>query len=122
VAGAERIFGIIDTAPDQTDPDDAVELGRVEGEVVFDHVTFSYVPGVPVLKDVSLRARPGERIALVGPTGAGKTTMVNLLSRFYDLDAGAIQVDGIDVRGRPAPACAGIWAPCCSSRSCLRRA
>lgn len=98
VAGAERIFGIIDTAPDQTDPEDAVELGRVEGDVVFDHVTFSYMPGVPVLKDVSLHARPGERIALVGPTGAGKTTMVNLLSRFYDLDSGAIQVDGIDVR------------------------
>ncbi len=98
VAGAERIFGIIDTAPDQTDPENAMELGRIEGDVLFDHVTFSYVPGVPVLKDVSLHARPGERIALVGPTGAGKTTMVNLLSRFYDLDSGSIKIDGIDVR------------------------
>ncbi|MEN6370345.1 MAG: ABC transporter ATP-binding protein [Thermotogota bacterium] len=98
VAGAERIFGIIDTAPDQTDPENATELGRIEGDVLFDHVTFSYVPGVPVLKDVSLHARPGERIALVGPTGAGKTTMVNLLSRFYDLDSGSIKIDGIDVR------------------------
>ncbi|MCX6093339.1 MAG: ABC transporter ATP-binding protein, partial [Candidatus Bipolaricaulota bacterium] len=98
VAGAERIFGIIDTAPDQTDPENAAELGRIEGDVLFDHVTFSYVPGVPVLRDVSLHARPGERIALVGPTGAGKTTMVNLLSRFYDLDSGSIKIDGIDVR------------------------
>ena len=98
VAGAERIFGVLDTPPDQTDSQDAVELGRIEGDVVFDHVTFSYVPGVPVLKDVSLHARPGQRIALVGPTGAGKTTMVNLLSRFYDLDSGSILIDGVDVR------------------------
>jgi ATP-binding cassette, subfamily B, multidrug efflux pump len=65
---------------------------------VFDHVTFSYVPGVPVLKDISFHARSGQRIAFVGPTGAGKTTMVNLLSRFYDLDSGSIQIDGTDVR------------------------
>jgi ATP-binding cassette subfamily B multidrug efflux pump len=98
VAGAERIFATIDTAPDQTDEAGAVELGRLEGDVTFDHVTFSYLPGVPVLKDVSFHARPGERIALVGPTGAGKTTMVNLLSRFYDLDSGSILIDGTDVR------------------------
>ncbi len=98
VAGAERIFATIDTVPDQVDEAGAVELGRLEGDVVFDHVTFSYVPGVPVLKDVSFHARPGERVALVGPTGAGKTTMVNLLSRFYDLDSGSIQIDGTDVR------------------------
>jgi ATP-binding cassette subfamily B multidrug efflux pump len=98
VAGAERIFATIDTVPDQIDEAGAVELGRLEGDVVFDHVTFSYLPGVPVLKDVSFRARPGERVALVGPTGAGKTTMVNLLSRFYDLDSGSIQIDGTDVR------------------------
>jgi len=98
VAGAERIFATIDTAPDQTDEAGATELGRLSGDVEFDHVTFSYVPGVPVLKDVSFRARAGERIALVGPTGAGKTTMVNLLSRFYDVEAGAIRIDGNDVR------------------------
>ncbi len=98
VAGAERIFATIDTAPDQTDEAGAIELGRLEGDVAFNHVTFSYLPGVPVLKDVSFHARPGERIALVGPTGAGKTTMVNLLSRFYDIDAGSIQMDGTDVR------------------------
>jgi ATP-binding cassette subfamily B protein len=98
LAGAERIFEILDTAPDQTDPPHAPDLPRVVGEVGFDHVTFAYVPGIPVLQDVCLRALPGERIALVGPTGAGKTTLVNLLSRFYDLQAGAIRIDGIDIR------------------------
>jgi ATP-binding cassette subfamily B protein len=99
LAGAERIFAVIDTPPDQTDAPDAVEIERITGDVTFEDVTFSYVPGVPVLKNVSLQARPGERIALVGPTGAGKTTIVNLLSRFYDLDEGSIRIDGIDLRG-----------------------
>jgi ATP-binding cassette subfamily B multidrug efflux pump len=98
IAGAERIFAVVDTAPDQTDSADAVELGRVQGDVVFENVTFSYVPGVPVLNEVSLHAKPGQRIALVGPTGAGKTTMVNLLSRFYDIEGGSIRIDGLDVR------------------------
>jgi len=98
LAGAERIFELLDTRPDQTDAPRALELSRVAGEVEFDHVTFSYVPGVPVLQDISLHARPGERIALVGPTGAGKTTLINLLSRFYDIDAGTIRIDGADIR------------------------
>jgi len=98
IAGAERIFAVMDTVPDQTDSADAVELGRVQGDVVFENVTFSYVPGVPVLNHVSLHARPGQRIALVGPTGAGKTTMVNLLSRFYDIEGGSIRIDGLDLR------------------------
>jgi ATP-binding cassette subfamily B multidrug efflux pump len=98
LAGAERIFEVLDTAPDQTDPPLALELPRVAGEVQFEHVTFSYVPGVPVLKDVSIHAHPGERIALVGHTGAGKTTLVNLLSRFYDLEEGTIRIDGFDIR------------------------
>ena len=98
LAGAERIFEILDTAPDQTDPPVALELSRVAGEVQLEHVTFSYVPGVPVLKNVSIHAYPGERIALVGHTGAGKTTLVNLLSRFYDLDEGTIRIDGVDIR------------------------
>jgi len=65
---------------------------------VFDHVDFCYVPGVPVIKDVSLRAEPGQTVALVGPTGAGKTTIVSLLTRFYDIDDGAIRIDGKDIR------------------------
>jgi ATP-binding cassette subfamily B multidrug efflux pump len=98
LAGAERIFELLDTLSDRTDPLDAVELTKIKGDVVLDHVTFSYVPGVPVLRDICLHARPGERIALVGHTGAGKTTLVNLLSRFYDVDAGTIRIDGIDIR------------------------
>jgi len=98
LAGAERIFEILDTTPDQEDDSSAREISGTRGEVVFQDVTFSYVSGVPVLRDVSLHARPGERIALVGPTGAGKTTLVNLLSRFYDLDSGTIRIDGVDIR------------------------
>lgn len=99
LAGAERIFETLDTVADQQDPPRAVELARVAGEVRFEHVTFGYEPGVPVLRDVCLHARPGERVALVGHTGAGKTTLVNLLFRFYDFDQGAILIDGIDIRG-----------------------
>jgi ATP-binding cassette, subfamily B, multidrug efflux pump len=98
LAGAERIFEILDTVPDQTDAPRASAFSRVAGDVQLDHVTFSYIPGVPVLQDISLHARPGERIALVGHTGAGKTTLVNLLSRFYDIEAGAIRIDGVDIR------------------------
>jgi ATP-binding cassette subfamily B multidrug efflux pump len=98
LAGAERVFEIIDQEPELTDVPGAVVLDDVAGEVAFDHVDFSYVPGVPVIRDVSLTARPGQTIALVGPTGAGKTTLVNLLTRFYDIDGGAIRVDGHDIR------------------------
>jgi len=98
LAGAERIFELLDTTPDQTDSPTAVELTTVKGEVVFDNLTFAYTPGVPILRNVTLKARPGERIALVGHTGAGKTTIVNLLSRFYDFTEGSIQIDGIDIR------------------------
>jgi ATP-binding cassette subfamily B multidrug efflux pump len=98
IAGAERVFEIIDTPPELTDAPDAAPLDDVSGEVVFDGVDFSYVPDVPVIKDMSFTADPGQTIALVGPTGAGKTTMVNLLTRFYDIDAGAIRIDGRDIR------------------------
>ena len=98
LAGAERIFEIMDTAPDPKDAPGAHVFARVTGDVQLDHVTFSYVPGVPVLHDVSLHATPGERIALVGHTGAGKTTLINLLSRFYDVDEGSIRIDGVDIK------------------------
>lgn len=97
LAGVERIFEIIDTKPELKDASDAVPLDDITGEVVFDHVHFNYVPRIPVLKDVSLHARPGETIALVGPTGAGKTTMINVLTRFYDIQKGSITVDGYDI-------------------------
>ena len=98
LAGAERVFEVIDEQPELTDAPDAVALDDLAGQVVFDHVNFSYVPGVPVIKDMSLTAQPGRAIALVGPTGAGKTTMVNLLTRFYDINEGAITIDGRDIR------------------------
>ena len=97
VAGAERVFEVIDEPP-EVDAPPAARLGRLAGDVVFDEVSFAYVPGVPVLKRVSLHARPGQVVALVGPTGAGKTTIVNLLTRFYEVDEGAIRVDGRDLR------------------------
>jgi len=98
LAGAERVFETLDEKPELTDAPGATALDDVEGEVVFDHVNFNYVPDVPVIKDMSLAARPGQTVALVGPTGAGKTTMVNLLSRFYDIQDGRIAVDGHDIR------------------------
>ena len=97
LAGAERIFQLLDTPVEPVDAAER-ELAHVNGEVEFDHLNFAYVPGTPVLKDVCLHVRPGERIALVGHTGAGKTTLVNLLSRFYEPQDGAIRIDGTDIR------------------------
>jgi ATP-binding cassette subfamily B multidrug efflux pump len=98
LAGAERVFEIIDTTPEINDKPDAKSLKEIQGDVVFEDVDFSYDGKTPVLKDVSFHARPGEIVALVGPTGAGKTTMVNILSRFYDIQAGSIKIDGADIR------------------------
>jgi ATP-binding cassette subfamily B multidrug efflux pump len=98
LAGAERIFFVIDAQPTVEDAPGALPLPKIEGAVKFDHVSFAYNPDRPVLMDISLEAKPGQTIALVGPTGAGKTTIVNLLSRFYDVTEGAILVDGIDIR------------------------
>ena len=98
LAGAERIFNVLDTAPDLEDTADAVDLEQIRGDVTFEHVDFGYVHDVPVLKDVNLHADAGQTIALVGPTGAGKTTIVNLLTRFYDIDAGTIRIDGENIR------------------------
>jgi len=97
LAGAERIFEILDTEPDLADRPSALDLREIEGDVTFEGVDFSYVPGVPVLKNVHLHAEAGQTIALVGPTGAGKTTIVNLLTRFYDIDSGAIRIDGVNI-------------------------
>ena len=97
LAGSERIFEIIDEQPEIQDAPEAVPLKNIEGEVIFDHVDFSYVEGIPVLKDVSLQAKPGQTIALVGPTGAGKTTIVNVLTRFYDIQGGTITIDNYKV-------------------------
>lgn len=98
IAGAERIFEILDTEPGIADGGVAVQMPEIAGEVVFDHVDFSYDDKVKVLDDVSFTIKPGETIALVGPTGAGKTTIVNLISRFYEATDGAVKIDGRDVR------------------------
>ena len=98
IAGAERIFNFLDEEPDIVEKPDAIEMPPIEGRVEFDHVHAAYNPDEPVLKDVNLVAEPGQTIAIVGPTGAGKTTLVNLIPRFYDVTDGAVCIDGIDVR------------------------
>lgn len=95
---SERVFEILDTEPNVKDKQGAIELGKVQGHVKFNNVVFGYEPGLPVLHGISLEARPNETIALVGPTGAGKSSIINLLCRFYDVDEGEILVDGIDIR------------------------
>ncbi len=98
ISGAERIFEILDTKPEITDAGDVIEMPDIEGEVRFDHVTFAYDKDTPVLNDVSFKVKPGETIALVGPTGAGKTTVVNLISRFYDVQEGNVYIDDYNVK------------------------
>lgn len=98
IAGAERVFEVIDEVPELVDCAAPHSLDTIAGEVIFENVCFSYEAGEPVLKHVNLHAEPGQTIALVGPTGAGKTTIVNLLTRFYDIDSGRILIDGVDIR------------------------
>ncbi len=98
IAGGERIFNLLDERPDIVDKPGAIVMPPIRGEVTFSHVTAEYNPGEPVLQDVSFTAQPGQTIAIVGPTGAGKTTLINLIPRFYDVTNGAVTIDGIDVR------------------------
>ena len=97
LAGAERVFAVMDAAPEGADPETAVDFS-MKGAVTFDHVTFGYTPEKVILKDISLYAKPGQKIAFVGSTGAGKTTITNLINRFYDIDEGAIAIDGVNIR------------------------
>jgi ATP-binding cassette subfamily B protein len=98
IAGGERIFNLLDEKVDVTDKAGAMSMPKIAGEVAFNHVTAEYNPGEPVLKDVSFTAKPGQTIAIVGPTGAGKTTIINLIPRFFDATGGSVTIDGIDVR------------------------
>jgi len=98
IAGAERVFEILDEDEEDKDEGDAGPIESVVGEVEFSRVGFSYNEGEPTLQDISFKARPGETIAIIGPTGAGKTSLIQLLSRFYEADSGSITVDGRDIR------------------------
>ncbi|HEY3311236.1 MAG TPA: ABC transporter ATP-binding protein [Anaerolineales bacterium] len=98
IAGAERIFGLLDVEPAIVDAAGALEMKTIQGRVEFRDVTAEYKPGEPVLTGVNFTAEPGQTIAIVGPTGAGKTTIINLIPRFYDVTGGAVTIDGTDVR------------------------
>ena len=100
LAGAERVFAVMDEEPEEPDREGA-EKTEIRGDVVMEHVTFGYVPGKTVLKDITLYAHPGQKIAFVGSTGAGKTTVTNLLNRFYDIEEGSITIDGKNIRDYP---------------------
>ena len=98
LAGAERVFDAMDTPPELPDSDEALAPESLRGEIILNNVTFGYVPEKTILKNVSFYAKPGQKIALVGSTGAGKTTITNLITRFYDIDEGSMSIDGIDIR------------------------
>lgn len=98
IAGAERVFEVMDEEPDLKDKDDAIELNDIKGNVVFKNVNFGYDKDKPILKNISMKVDKGMTIALVGPTGAGKTTIVNLLTRFYDVDSGEVLIDGHNIK------------------------
>lgn len=97
LAGAERVFSVMDAEPEPVDDSNAVELEPMQGHVVLEHVTFGYNPDKVILKDISLYAKPGQKIAFVGSTGAGKTTITNLINRFYDIQSGEITIDGVNI-------------------------
>lgn len=98
MAGGQRIFEVLDTKPEIVDVPEAVELPEIRGEIIFDHVSFEYMPDLEVLHDINLHIRPGETVAFVGSTGAGKSTIVNLVDRFYEISQGSLRIDGYDVR------------------------
>nr|WP_147919507.1 ABC transporter ATP-binding protein [Ruania zhangjianzhongii] len=100
-ASAERVFDLLDAEEESGDPVTPARLGEVRGRVAFEHVKFSYLPDKPLIEDLSFVAEPGQTVAIVGPTGAGKTTLVNLIMRFYDVIDGRITIDGVDTRDLP---------------------
>lgn len=98
LAGAERVFSVMDKEPEEPDSEDSVSMPDMKGHVILDDVSFGYTPDRLILKNISLYAKPGQKIAFVGSTGAGKTTVTNLLNRFYDIESGSITIDGVDIK------------------------
>jgi len=98
MAGGERVLALLDTRPEVADPPDAMPMPAIEGQVRLSDVSFAYVENVAILRDIELTIQAGQTVALVGPTGAGKTSIANLIARFYDVDEGAVLIDGVDVR------------------------
>jgi ATP-binding cassette, subfamily B, bacterial len=99
VAGSDRVFEVLDTEPDIKDTEGAVDINSVKGEITFKDVNFHYIPQSPILQEINFTAKPGQMVALVGPTGVGKTTIISLIARFYDPVSGSIMLDGKDLRG-----------------------
>lgn len=120
IAGAERVFEVMDEETEARDEGAAVSLEHVEGAVAFKGVSFSYDEGKDILHDISFEAKPGEMIALVGPTGAGKTTLIGLLSRFYDPSRGSITLDGRELSSIRRESLRSQMALCCRIPSCSR--
>jgi len=118
VASAERVFELLDEEEEVPDVDNPVVLEDVKGNVRFEHVYFSYDPNVPLIEDFNLDVPAGDMIAIVGPTGAGKTTLVNLLMRFYDVNSGRITIDGVDIKQMRRRTCARFLAWCSRIRGC----
>ena len=110
MAAAERVFTLIDAEPEPEDAPDATVLENVKGDVKMEGIDFSYVPGTPIIRNLNFHAKPGSLTAIVGPTGAGKTTIINLLMRFYDPDKGAIYVDGQEVRSLTRASLRGAYS------------
>ena len=110
LAAAERVFGLLDEEEELTDREHAAALENVRGDVELEHVSFGYDKGKTIIHDLSMRAEPGRLIAIVGPTGAGKTTIINLLMRFFDVDGGSIRLDGQDIRDATRKSVRGAYA------------
>lgn len=98
LAGAERVFAVMDETPEPPDENGAKDMNDIKGDVVLSDVSFGYLPGKTILKNISLHAEEGQKVAFVGSTGAGKTTITNLLNRFYDIDSGEIRIDGVNIK------------------------
>ena len=120
VAGARRVRAMFALMPETIDAPDAIDATTVKGDIRFEDVGFTYPDGTRVLHDISFAARPGEMVALVGLTGAGKTTLVSLIPRFYDASAGRVLIDGVDVRNTASGRCARRSPSCCRSRCSSR--